>query len=122
MIFAIKDDQVDEYGRIEVDIRYFTVSRQSRKQLPVFGWREIMDLMIDEGFYPEFECSIPSWVEGVAYNRKNINSIVKPRIFKKWCKKLFNKYGEPERVLEIDEKFDEWLDSLDEENSSDFVY
>ncbi len=124
MIFAINDDQIGEYGRIEVAIRELRYSTEPRDYIPICSWQEMMRLMIEDGFYPEFieYDSLPWWFEGIVYNQCPVSDLVKPRIFKKWCKKLFEKYGEPKRTAIIAKRFDQWCDSLSEENIPDFSY
>lgn len=120
MLFAINDDQIGEYGRIEIAIRYLVYSSEPRNYLPIYSWKEVLKFIAD-GYFPEFleYETVPRWVENMPYDG---DQKIKKRLIKKWCKKLFNDFGEPERVKIIHSNFDKWLERIDNGEEVDFSY
>lgn len=80
---------------------------RSEDQLPLCNWRDFMEYLY-EGYCPSFLPSnykFPSCVE-TAFDRDGTTN---KRMFKKWCKKVFEQYGEPEKACKIVQAaWEEW--------------
>jgi hypothetical protein len=121
MIFCEFNDQVDEYGRIEVVIRNLVYSTEPRAYLPIYDFNEFMRFISEEAYWPDFVKKIPSWLEPICGYPDSLKHYVKKRVFKKWAKKIFNLYGEADRVEKIHNDFESWLDSINDETDFELI-
>lgn len=126
MIFCENHDQIGEYGRIEVVIRDLVYSIEPRVCLPIYDFNELMRLISEEAYFPEFVPDHPKWLEPICGYPDALKHYVKKRVFKKWVKKIFKLYGEPDRIEKIHNDFELWLDSINDETDferiGDFKY
>jgi len=126
VIFCENHDQIGEYGRIEVVIRDLVYSTEPRAYLPIYDFNEFMRLISEEAYWPEFVNNLPTWLEPICGYPDDLKHYVKKRVFKKWAKKIFKLYGEPERIEKIHNDFELWLDSINDETDferiGDFKY
>ena len=122
MIFFENNDQIGDYGRVEIAMRYFVYSTQPKQQIPVCSVEEMMQLAIEERAWPEFvdPDSVPDWYEELVYGKSLKRLGVSRRRLKKFLGKIFLKYGEPTKVEKIAKDYNNYWRKLDEAVYFDF--
>jgi hypothetical protein len=125
MIFFKNDDQIGDYGRIEIAMRYFIYSKDPMVQIPFCSVDEMMEYATEHGAWPEFcesEVKIPEWYGEHIYGTSLKDLGVSRRRFKKFLNKIFIKYGEPDRVEKIAKDWNDYLAKFDSSEGLEFDF
>lgn len=110
MIFAHYEEQrsFDEYIDMTFKELHYRANYEAGEGLPLWDQREVFDFVID-GYWPDFG-DMPRWVEIMLDCNK---PRIQRRRLKKWCKKLFDQYGENEKVKILYAEFESELEEFE---------
>ena len=110
MLYADYDEQRSFPEYIDMTFKDIVYTEEPRdKGYPITSWMNLYEA-IKEGYFPDW-CRIPVELED-GEDPVNHKEFSKRRL-KVFCKRLFNKYGDPDKAKQIEIAFLAELDRLD---------
>ena len=109
MIFATRDEQRSFAEYVDVEFKDLVVKPGygAGGGLPLYDWHDLMEYILD-GYYINF-CDVPEYILNEEFTGKN------KRRFKKFVKKVFDKYGDSKSAISAHAEFDREMEALEEQ-------